>query len=91
MTARRPLARMIDPDRAMSALCRSEDRWMALAGVVVRAARNEENMSVFELARRANVSSSAINEFELGRSAPRMWLLYRIAKALGRDPKELLP
>lgn len=88
---RRAAARLIDPDRAKSALERSEKRWLALAGLRIREARNADGLSVFDLARKANVCANTLNLCERGARPPALWLLYRVAKALGRDPSELLP
>lgn len=70
---------------------RSFDRWFALCGARIREAREHAGLSLFELARRADVHSITLSVVELGHKPAKFELLYGVAKALGVDPRELLP
>ena len=52
--------------------------------------RTKLNISQSELARRAEISQSHISKLEKGIKMPSFFMLFKIAKALGICPKDLL-
>jgi len=61
-----------------------------LLGPAVRAAREEQGLSVRELARRISVSPSFISQIELGKAKPSVGTLYALVAELGVSLNELL-
>ena len=65
--------------------------WLKIAGARLRDARVEADVTIFELARRVNLTVTTLRACELGRRAPSMAILFQVGRALGLDPRELLP
>ncbi len=78
-------------DDAGPVMRRSFERWFALSGSRIREARQHAGLTLFELARRANISSITLSVVELGHKPAKLELLYRVAKVLCVEPQELLP
>jgi DNA-binding XRE family transcriptional regulator len=66
------------------------DRFASIVGGRVRDARVDNDLSVFELARLADVPATTLRAIEVGRPAS-LLVLYRIASALHIDARELMP
>jgi transcriptional regulator with XRE-family HTH domain len=60
-------------------------------GTELRAARERALLTQEELAARADVQSLTISRIETDKVEPRYSTIRKLAKALGRDPSELLP
>ena len=60
-------------------------------GTELRAARERALLTQEELAARADVQSLTISRIERDKVEPRYSTIRKLAKALGRDPSELLP
>lgn len=60
-------------------------------GTRIRGARERANISLRELARRAEVSASYMSDVELGKCEPTSSKIQRIAAALGVSLVRLLP
>ena len=64
---------------------------MVKIGTELRAARERALLTQEELAARADVQSLTISRIETDKVEPRYSTIRKLAKALGRDPSELLP
>jgi transcriptional regulator with XRE-family HTH domain len=60
-------------------------------GTALRAARERALLTQEELAARADVRPLTISRIETDKVEPRYSTIRKLAKALGRDPSELLP
>ncbi len=60
-------------------------------GTELRAARERALLTQEELAARAEVQPLTISRIETDKVEPRYSTIRKLAKALGRDPSELLP
>ena len=60
-------------------------------GTELRAARERALLTQGELAARADVQPLTISRIETDKVEPRYSTIRKLAKALGRDPSELLP
>jgi len=60
-------------------------------GTQVRKAREQTLLTQEELAERAGIALSTLNRIEKDRVEPHFRTIRKIARALGRGPKELLP
>ena len=59
-------------------------------GLTLRQLREQQRLSVRELAEKAGVDWSAINRIELGKANPRLDTLEKLAKALGVGLRDLM-
>lgn len=62
---------------------------MEETGRLIRKARKDKGLTLLELARRLDVSRSAVNQWELGTSTPESKRLRDICRELDIDPREL--
>ena len=60
-------------------------------GTQVRRARKRELLTQEELASRAGIGAATLNRIEKDRVEPHFRTIRKIARALGVDPKELIP
>jgi transcriptional regulator with XRE-family HTH domain len=63
----------------------------ARIGAAITALRQQANLSMRELARRAGISQPFLSQIERGASTPSVITTYRLAGALGVRPGDLLP
>ncbi|MFF2652969.1 helix-turn-helix domain-containing protein [Streptomyces sp. NPDC058045] len=68
-----------------------DDRLGVLVGNEVATRRRAGGMSMRELAARAGISQPFLSQIERGASMPSMTTVYRLARALGATPGDLLP
>jgi transcriptional regulator with XRE-family HTH domain len=60
-------------------------------GTQVKRARERELLTQEELAERAGIGTATLNRIENDRVEPHFRTIRKIARALGVDPKELIP
>jgi transcriptional regulator with XRE-family HTH domain len=60
-------------------------------GTQVRRARERELLTQEELASRAGIGAATLNRIEKDRVEPHFRTIRKVARALGVDPKELIP
>jgi transcriptional regulator with XRE-family HTH domain len=60
-------------------------------GTQVRRARERELLTQAELASRAGIGAATLNRIEKDRVEPHFRTIRKVARALGVDPKELIP
>jgi transcriptional regulator with XRE-family HTH domain len=60
-------------------------------GTQVRRARERELLTQEELATRAGIGTATLNRIEKNRVEPHFRTIRKIARALGVDPKRLIP
>jgi transcriptional regulator with XRE-family HTH domain len=60
-------------------------------GTQVRRARERELLTQEELASRAGIGAATLNRIEKDRVEPHFRTIRKIARALGVDPKKLIP
>jgi transcriptional regulator with XRE-family HTH domain len=63
----------------------------AIDGARLRAIRERKLMTQAELAARIGAARTTITRIELGRHAPQVSTVRKLAQALGVDPAELFP
>lgn len=66
-------------------------RFARVVGTRVRAMREAADLSVFELAKLANVDAAQLRRCEIGLQPPSLILLAKIAIVLRCDVRELMP
>lgn len=66
------------------------DRFARIVGGRLRDARVESGLTVFELARLADIPAPTLRAVEVGRPAS-LLVLFRVARAVGVDARELMP
>lgn len=59
-------------------------------GKRIRQVRNDKNLSVAEVAYKADIDSQNLRKYELGKQEMKISMLFRIATALDVKPEELL-
>lgn len=79
------------PMARTSPASRTDLRLNAKFGEVLRRKREAANLSQTKLAQDADVARTTIVKIESGEEGVRLFLLYRLAKALGIHPRDLLP
>jgi DNA-binding XRE family transcriptional regulator len=71
---------------------RVDDQWLLVAfGDRVRQRRGEAGLSQRQVAEAADLSRASVVNVETGRQGVSLGTLYRLARALGCEPAELLP
>jgi transcriptional regulator with XRE-family HTH domain len=77
--------------KRLARLYYKDEEFLKQIGNKIRAARTALNMSIEELANECEVDYSQIQRMELGKVNFNVSYLTKVAKALNRTPKDLIP
>lgn len=76
--------------RKLGLVYTKEEDLNRLIGQRIRAARQEQELTLRQLSDRTQLTTSQLSQVELGKNAASIWALARISNALGRQMSEML-